>query len=133
MATVTIKGGEFALEQPRSATVRYEITDLGRKAPRRAFGAALGQCCPKLGRMLAKRAKDVEDAPPAPTLQSCGYDVARYAGEFVDALVEAGVPMSEILAAGATAFDFITEGLVSAAEVKEAEGNSSAPAGADRS
>lgn len=100
---VKINGKEFTLQKPASFAEAWDVASIGERNPTRAFGAALGLC--GVGRKL-----------------KIAYhgDPIAYAGKVIDALHEQGVPMSDILEAGAAAFALCAEQLLSGAEVDKA-------------
>ncbi len=84
----------------------------------RALAAALGVCWSdrSLGRPKIRYAQ-------------CHHSALEYGGRVINELHEHGVPLKDVLAAGAVAFDLVTAQVVTEDEVEDAVGNSEAPAG----
>lgn len=125
METITIKLGERTIEGalPASYAVRHEVVATGGQNVQRAFAAALGVCCPRVERMVSAQ------RPTKLSYEACNYQPLRYGGELIDALVGAGVPLAQVLEAGAECFRRMAETLITEAEVTAATGNSEPPMG----
>lgn len=109
---VTLGGRTVRLEVPASYSTRSDIAFYGDEGnPRRLMAAALGVCLRGPGRVPVRYAAH-------------GCDPMRYGGAVLDALVERGVPESEIWPLARDAFALVVNSVVSQQEVKEAEGNS---------
>lgn len=125
MDVITVKLGERTIEGvlPASYAVRHEVVATGAQNVQRAFAAALGVCCPRVERMVSAQ------RPSKLSYEGCNYQPLRYGGELIDALVAAGVPLTQILEAGAECFRRMAETLLTEAEVATAVGNSEPPMG----
>lgn len=118
--SVEVKLGErtVKLRAPASYALRVEITSAAATNAQRAFCAALAACWSEesLGRPTVRYA-------------ACGYNPLDFGGRVLDELAGRGIPTREILAAGARAWDLLSDGVLTHDEVTEAEGNSGAPSG----
>ena len=121
---ITVKLGARQLEGalPSSYTQRHEIVAAAGNNVQRAFAAALGACVPRVERMLKAGGARV-------SYEGSGFSPLKYGGALIDGLVAAGVPLTEILEAGAECFKALAESLIGESEVKAAEGNSEPPMG----
>lgn len=99
----------FDLELPSSFAVRHEIVGMGGTNAQRAFGAALGMCCPRLLKLLKL------------SYERSGFSPAKFGGEAIDALIEQKVPMSDILDAGSKAYGLLAASLLTEKEVAAEE------------
>ena len=110
--TVQVGDREVTLTLPKSLSVRYEIAAFSMSNENRARFAALGQCWGGLGRPKAR--------------YETSYNVGQYGGEVLDELLQRGVNLHELRAAGAWALSKIYQSLPQPEEVDKAEGNSEA-------
>jgi hypothetical protein len=122
MSTITLSYGDgktrqLKLQAPKSFALRHEIAAAAGSNWRRAFIAALAVCWVSPGR-------------PKTSYSSCDYNPLAFGGKVIDELDAQGYDFSELLAAGVEAFNLLAEGMLTEAEVSDAEGNSDAPAGA---
>lgn len=85
----------------------------GREQPsRRVVAAALGVCCPTIGRKLGLRYRG---------------DVLDYGGEVADALLARGGTWSEIVRAGNAALQLCADAVATDDQIAAARGNSGVP------
>lgn len=110
---------EFTLRHPSSFAACRDVIIAGGASPQRAFGAALGLCCPE----LVKRIK----AHPYET----DYNVLAFGGRMIDGLVKSKVPQIDIDRAISIAYGMIANEFAppTEAEVKAAEDFTEPPKG----
>lgn len=111
----TIKIGEtsYVVELPKSFTVRHEIATAANVSMLRAAGAALGLCVKGL------RLRD----------HVYRGNAGQYGADVVDALVERGMDVGELMEAGVEIVSRICDTLPRRKEVAAVEGNSEPPTG----
>ena len=117
MATVTLLGRSHDLVQHPSEAVRWEVTILATISVIRGRAAALAATIPGCEKRFG-----------IPALTRCGYAVPVWGEAAFNALRKAGVRLDDIMAQGEIALDFLTDGLVTEADVQAAEDFSEAPA-----
>lgn len=106
----------ITLGLPPSYATRCDVLGAVAKNELRCSAACLGICWEAGPTMRA----------PA-SYSSCGYDALLYGGKVVDALLEQGVGLGEIRAAGKVAFDLLLDSIPSGEAVQAAEDFSEAP------
>lgn len=112
----TMKIGEtsYIVELPKSFTVRHEIATAARDSSmQRAAGAALGLCVKGL------RLRD----------HVYKGNAGQYGAEVLDALVERGMDVAELMDAGVELVGRIIDTLPRRKEIQAVEGNSEPPTG----
>jgi hypothetical protein len=109
----TAKLGDLSvpLVQPSSLASRYDVLAAAATNLPRAACAALALAWKGPNRPKARKSHDVLD----------------YGGRVMDELGERGYHPLQIMGAALAAYHVTTDGLITAAEVDEAEGNSEAP------
>ena len=117
MASLELLGKSYDLVVPASYAVRWEIAALANVSVIRARAASIVATVPGAEKRLKVQ-----------PLSRHGFSVGSWAGDCFDALTKAGVKLEAIMADGETAIDFLTDGLVTEADVDAAEGFSEAPA-----
>lgn len=115
MATITIKGGEYATETPRSVSEVLDVLRVADRSPHRAMAAAIGLAVPKVARQCR-----------AGGLRDHGYDAAAWGGVIYDEMMRQGVTMAELTEAGSTALGIIAEVVPTEQEVETEVGFSDA-------
>jgi len=108
----THSNGVSKLEAPASVALCIEIAHLGNKSIQLAYAAALGACWHGPGNLVKHRGGVA--------------DVVTWAEACANALYARGAVMTDLLEGGATAYGLCVARYPTAAEVDEAEGNSSA-------
>lgn len=112
---VVLGGQAMRLQRPLSTAVCLEIVAYRRANATRAMGAALGVTMPFL-------------QAPKVTYDECQYSVGVYGARVIDELLGRGWDLDEITDASLEALRLLAHGLPTRRQVKEAEGNSGAPA-----
>ena len=107
--TVSLAGVDVPLTRPTSASARWDVYSAATSNPNRAFAAALALCWTGAGKPRAR-------------LAAHRYDALAWGGAVLDELVDRGVPLPEVIGAGLVAWQLCGEGLITGAEVDEAEG-----------
>jgi hypothetical protein len=116
MSQIKIKDQEIQLQQPQSYAIRWDVATAGPRSPMRAMAAAIGVCWPPVNAIWPGAS-----GRRCPLYEASGYDALRYGGTIIDDLTAAGVPMSEIVKAGAVALSLVQNGLFGEREVAAAE------------
>lgn len=117
--TVTIGGQEVELETPSSQAEVWAVIEEGARKPTFAVAAALGICWPRTSRWPGQA---------RPEMLRCRFDGLVYGARVIDSLRAAGIPMPEIIAAGARAFELVTPLAISEEDVAATETFCGAPA-----
>ena len=99
--TITLGARELELSMPSSAAVQIEIMQSAATVSSvhrtRLVAASIGLTCKRVERMTKV------------TFEGHGYDLIAYGGAMFDALIDAGVPLDDVLTAGAIALGFVAE------------------------
>lgn len=106
--TVTLAGVDVPLERPASASARWDVYSAATSNPNRAFAAALALCWSGKGRPRAR-------------LAAHRFEPLAFGGAVIDELVDRGVALPEIIGAGLRAWQMCGDGLITGAEVDEAQ------------
>lgn len=109
---IKIKGApvNVQLVRPSSFAERLDVSVAVRANPHRGLACALGLCWARVRRRVPYKG-----------------DPAAFGGAVLDHLEAEGADFGDVMAVGAKALDLCLD-IVTEAEVKEAEGNSEAPA-----
>lgn len=106
--TATLGDGTVPLRLPKSHAIRWEVWRAAGTNTDRAFSAALG-----VAWFGSRRPKARYDR--------CGYDVMVYGGQVFDELVARGHAPLAIIAAGAVAYQWIGDSVITEEELTAAE------------
>ena len=109
---IKIKGKavDVQLVRPSSFAERLDVSVAVRANPHRGLACALGLCWPRVRRRVPYKG-----------------DPATFGGQVLDHLEAEGADFGDVMTAGSAALDLCLD-IVTESEVKEAEGNSDAPA-----
>lgn len=99
----------LTLQRPDSFAARQDVIELGADNFNRTLGAALGLCWRASEKKLGV------------SYQGSKFNAGVYGGAVIDVLQARGVPLAQILAVGLAAWRLCREGMISEAEVDEAE------------
>ena len=108
METITLGGATWKPEPPRDFALSNDIVLLAQHSLYRAFGAALAATW-RAGHR------------PKASFRACKYDAGMFGGQVLNELVGRGIPMEEIIVAGAVAYEAVASVFVDATEVRAAE------------
>lgn len=102
---------KIKLIAPKSFAARHDLVAAVGSNWRRGFMAALAMCWKGPGL-------------PKVSYQACGFDALKYGGLVMDALLEQGYKMPELIQAGSAAWTLASADILAEVDVAEAEGNS---------
>lgn len=125
MKTVSMGGLDVRLHPPKSYATCYDVWICAATNERRALAAALGVCWLEPSNP-AIRAEHPERLRPGGAYES-SHNPAEYGGRVIDALIQRGVSMREISAAGAIAYGLVAEVACPPQQVQAAADFSEAP------